>query len=143
MNPFMEENSITNKQTLNENDLRYFTGDLTRFRHALNRSVIYTPGVQHVAEKGDAYWLIDAIASYLTARYLKPIIAEDSRVAAIQFWELTVTKDNSAVLEARADAGGQPFVRQEIEFTDFPLGSIRIWAGFDGRLRTHHLSWEH
>ncbi|MEL7089572.1 MAG: DUF6876 family protein [Planctomycetota bacterium] len=45
-------------------DLRRFTGDDIRYRHELNPSVIYTPGVRYLAEQGQAYWLIDAIASY-------------------------------------------------------------------------------
>src|SRR5262249_19021920 len=43
-------------------DLQHFTGDLERFRHPLARKVIYTPGVQFLAERGHAYWLIDEIA---------------------------------------------------------------------------------
>jgi len=42
-------------QNLTENDLRQFTGDLVRYRHSLNRKVIYTPGVQHVAKTAGAY----------------------------------------------------------------------------------------
>ncbi|MEE9311985.1 MAG: hypothetical protein V3V10_06170 [Planctomycetota bacterium] len=36
-------------------ELRQFTGDLERFRHRINRRVIYTPGVQHLAERTGAY----------------------------------------------------------------------------------------
>jgi len=48
-----------------KSELRQFTGDLERFRHSLNRRVIYTPGVQHLAERTDSYWLIDVIASWI------------------------------------------------------------------------------
>ncbi|MEZ6069474.1 MAG: hypothetical protein R3C10_04190 [Pirellulales bacterium] len=46
-------------------ELAHFTGDCERYQHGLNRSLIYTPGVQHLAEKAGAYWLIDAIASHV------------------------------------------------------------------------------
>jgi len=38
------------------------TGTETWFHHPLNRKVVYTEGMQYVAEKGGAYWLIDEIA---------------------------------------------------------------------------------
>jgi hypothetical protein len=60
----------------------------------------------------------------------------------MQFWRLTVT-DESAVLVAEADSGEEPFIRQEIEFTDFPLEKIDIWAAFDGLHWTLYLPSEH
>lgn len=131
------------KHLLTQHALSQFTGDLDRFQHALNRSVCYTPGVQFVAETGGAYWLIDAIASYLRPSYLKPIVERDPRVRDQQFWNLTVAADRSAVLEARADTGEEPFVRQEIEYTDFSLESIDIWAAYDGTHWTLYLPSEH
>ena len=56
-------------------DLCQFTGELERFFHPLNRKVVYTPGVQYVAQAGQAYWLIDAIASYLWKRTNEHCIA--------------------------------------------------------------------
>ena len=55
----------------------------------------------------------------------------DYRLQSLQFWRLDVT-DRSAVLTANADVGEEPFIRQEIQYTDFPLDYIEIWAGFDG-----------
>ena len=130
-------------EILKQEDLQQFRGDVERYRHSLNRSVIYTPGVQHLAEHGGAYWLIDAIASYLTSSYLRPIVAYDPRVGTLHFWRLTVAEDQTAVLEARADSPCKPFVRQEIGFTDFPFESADIWAGFDGEHWTLYLPSEH
>ena len=129
--------------TLTKQELVQFVGDVERFRHSLNPRVIYTPGVQHVAEAGGAYWLIDAIASYLTPRYLEAAIASDPRVGELQFWRLTVSEERSAVLEARVDSDCESFVRQGIPFTDFPLESVDIWAGFDGEVWTLYLPSEH
>lgn len=131
------------KHTLTENDLNHFTGDDERYAHPLNRRVIYTPGVRQVATKGGAFWLIDAIASYLTPRCLAPFIEEDPRIESMSFWKLIVSEDESAVLEARADSPCEPFVRQEIPFTDFPLRTVDIWAAFDGTFWTLYLPSEH
>ena len=128
--------------TLRHEDLQHFTGDTTRFRHPHNPSVIYTPGVQCLAERGKAYWLIDAIASYFGTPLMNQAIAKDSRLAYCQFWRLTVT-DSIGVLIAEADRGEEPFISQVIEFTDFPLDEVDIWAGFDGTCWTLYLPSEH
>ena len=128
---------------LTTHDLRQFTGDLMRFRHPLNRSVIYTPGVQYLAEVGGAYWLIDAIASYLSPNFIRKVAADDPRIAAMHFWTLTLRDDDTAVLEARADSPCEPFVRQNVEYTDFPLETVSIWAANDGRKWTLYLPSEH
>ena len=56
---------MTVQPNITPDDLRHFTGGVTRYRHGLNRRVIYTEGVQFLAEKAGAYGLIDVIASYL------------------------------------------------------------------------------
>ncbi|GAA4464155.1 hypothetical protein GCM10023156_50360 [Novipirellula rosea] len=131
------------KQTLTENDLRNFYGDLERFRHPLNRQVIYTPGVQYVAEKGEAYWLIDAIASWIGSEEFNEAAAKDPRINNMHFWTLKLSDGNKASLYAKADSPDLPFIEQAIEFTDFPLQKIDIWAGFDGRHWTLYLPSEH
>jgi hypothetical protein len=60
----------------------------------------------------------------------------------MQFWRLTVT-GQSAVLIAEADVGEEPFIRQEISYTDFPLEQTAIWAGYDGTKWTLYLPSEH
>jgi hypothetical protein len=47
---------MTHTKTLQESDLRQFTGTEHWYRHPLARKVLYTDGVQHVTEKGKAYW---------------------------------------------------------------------------------------
>jgi hypothetical protein len=124
-------------------DLQQFTGDDVRYAHLLNRRVIYTPGVRHVAEAGQAYWLIDAIASHIGAPPMRRAIARDERIDWMHFWTLKVRSDRSAALTARADKGERPFVRQSIVYTDFPLDRIDIWAAFDGAHWTLYLPSEH
>ncbi|MCA9185023.1 MAG: hypothetical protein R3E01_36220 [Pirellulaceae bacterium] len=128
--------------TLHTSDLAQFTGDIIRYAHPLNRQVVYTHGVRYVAEHGHAYWLIDAIVSYYGTRQMQAAFRQDPRTATMHFWRLTVT-DGSAVLVAQADAGEEPFIRQVIAFTDFPLQQIDIWAEYDGAHWTLYLPSEH
>jgi len=114
------------------NELQYFTGDLERWRHSLYRKLLYTPGVKHLAERAGAYWLIDAIASWLPSPQFRAAAQRDSRIGDIHFWNLAVADDRSAVLAAVADSGEEPFIRQEIEYTDFPLKEIDLYCVFDG-----------
>lgn len=134
---------MTNEPKLTHEELRQFTGDLDRFRHALNRRVIYTPGVRHLAERAGAYWLIDLIASYVGSCEMAPALAKDERLTTLQFWRLDVADDGTAVASCRADSGVEPAVTQRIPFTDFPLDHIDIWAGFDGVHWTLFLPSEH
>jgi hypothetical protein len=130
-------------QPITKADLVGFSGDIERYRHALNRQVIYTSGVQFLAERGKCYWLIDAIASHFGSREMNRAIRHDDRVRWLQFWRLSVRDDGSALLSACADSGVTPFITQEIAYTDFPLDSVEIWAGFDGKLWTLYLPSEH
>ena len=123
-------------------DLRQFTGDLDRYLHPINRNVIYTPGVKYLAEKGQAYWLIDAIASYFGSEAMNLAMIADYRIRELQFWRLTVA-NGSGLLEAVADVGEAPFIQQAISYTDFPLPMVEIWAGFDGSRWTLYLPSEH
>ena len=40
---------MNDQSPLTHDELRQFTGDLERYRHPLNRRVIFTPGVHHLA----------------------------------------------------------------------------------------------
>ena len=133
----------TTKTTLTHTDLTSFSGDVERYQHPLNRRVIYTPGVQFLAERGQAYWLVDAIASYFGSDEMQTAIEEDSRLAWLQFWRLEVQEDQKATLTARADSDVTPFVIQEFQYTDFPLSKVDVWAGNDGTYWTLYLPSEH
>ncbi len=135
--------SNSKQPKLTHADLKQFTGDLDRYQHSLNRRVIYMPGVQFLAERGGAYWLIDAIASYFGDPLMKKAIARDDCLSTLQFWNLKVNDDRSAVLTMRADSGEKPAITQQIPNTDFPLDQIEVWAGFDGERWTLYLPSEH
>jgi hypothetical protein len=133
----MKKNGITHQ------DLGRFTGDLTRYRHWQNRRVIYTPGIKYLAGKAQAYWLVDAIASYFGSNEMIRAELRDMRLLQMQFWRLDVLADRSAVLSARADSGEAPFILQSIEYTDFSLDYVDIWAAYDGEHWTLYLPSEH
>ena len=85
--------------------VRHFTG------------LVYTDHIQQIAEIAEAYWLIDAIGSYLH-QFKQPF----------QLWELKVNEDNSAVLTMKEDTNKPVLVKQEIRYTDFPLDEIKLYV---------------
>jgi len=90
-----------------------------------------------VAERGGAYWLIDAIASHeATNAKLKAACRNDESFDYLHFWTLKVNTDQegnrSAILTCRKDSGQPAVVTQKIEFTDFPLEELKVYAGNDG-----------
>ena len=135
-------NTTDNTHQLEE-QLCQFTGSEIFYRHQLNRQVVYTEGVRFLAESAEAFWLIDAIASYFGSPEMDHSIALDDRLESLQFWHLQVNKDHTAKLTARADKDVDPFVFQSIPFTDFPLSEVHIWAGFNGEFWTLYLPSEH
>jgi hypothetical protein len=134
---------MTSTPPLTKAELAHFTGDLERYRHSFNRRMLYTPGVQYLAERAGAYWLIDEIAILLGTGRMRGKIERDPRLGELQFWRLRVRRDDSAELLLFADADEPPSYRKQIAFTDFPLDSIDLWAGFDGTHWTIYLPSEH
>ncbi len=124
-------------------DLQQFTGELGRFRHPLARRILYTPGVQFLAERGKAYWLIDAIALAIAGGEVAKAGRTDPSILCLHFWRLDVREDRSAELTARADSDVPPFITSGIPWTDFPLDHVDVWAGFDGEHWTLYLPSEH
>jgi hypothetical protein len=91
------------------------------------RRLNFTQGVHVLAEKGGAYWLIDAIASHQTDKRL----VRSQRLREFQLWELKVKPDRSCTLTCRADSNEAPVITQEIEYTDFPLDEITLYVEGD------------
>ena len=113
------QSDIQNKKTLSADDLAQFIGTERRYRHAINRNVLYTEGAQYVAEQGEAYWLLDEIA--LIQPYDKNVAAEE-----FQVWKLTVRPEKTATLTCD-DGNGNIVFTKEIPFTDFPLETITLY----------------
>jgi len=110
---------MTTTARLTKSDLDQFTGTEHWYRHALKRNVLYTDGVQHVADAGGAHWLLDQIA--LSQRYVCQVAREPFQVG-----KLAVRADQSATLTCE-DGNGKQVRSREIRFTDFPLEEITLW----------------
>ena len=125
------EKTIEGPETsLREEDLAQFVG--TTAYYPTMFKMLYTDGVRFLADRAQAYWLIDAIASHW-------ITNEKIRKMNLTFWTLTVDEDMTAVLECFEDIPGALMVRQKIPWTDFPLDKIDLWVN-NGVL---HLPSEH
>ena len=111
---------------IREEDLAQFSGSELFYRNPLFPRVIFTEGVEYLTENGCA-WLIDTISSHIMSRTFNAAARGDPRIQGMHFWHLTVHEDRSAVLEARVDGDEEPFITQEIPFTDCPL-DLDIWA---------------
>jgi len=94
-----------------------FTGTERYYKSWLG--LLYTDGLQAMAEGAGAYWLIDAISSYAMQSGFK-------EKYKFQFWTLEV-KDRAAVLTMHEDTGRPFIVRQEIKYTDFPTGTWEMY----------------
>lgn len=106
---------MTTTKTLNEADLRHFTGTEHYYRHSLCRDYVYTDGVKYAAETGGAYWLIDEI--FFHQKNLKS--------EQFQTWVLTV-QNNVATLTA-TDGNGKKLVEEGFIYSDFPLAKIMFY----------------
>ena len=91
-----------------------YGSDSPYIKSALWNGLVFTQSIDVLREIADCYWLVDAIASY-------------RRTEPFQVWTLKVA-DGSAVLTMREDDGQPELVRQEIEYTDFPLPEIELWC---------------
>ena len=95
---------MSNKD-ISKSDLAQFTGTTQYFRH-WTRKIVYTDGVQYLAERTGAYWLIDLVASY------QPLCDER------QYWTLLL--DGGKYCAVCKDRDDRVLVSQKIEFSDFP-----------------------
>ena len=110
---------MTNTATLSEAQLQQFTGSENWYRHAINRSVLFTDGAKYVADRGGAYWLLDIIA--IAQKHDRNVTAEE-----FQVWKLHVRSDRSATAFCE-DGNGEIVYSQPIPFTDFPMEKITLF----------------
>lgn len=107
------------EKPLTKHDLLYFTGSERWFRHSIIRRVTYTEGAQFVAERGNAYWLLDEIA--LAQVSVAAVTTEE-----FQVWRLRVNADKTATLTCE-DGNYKQVYSKPIPFTDFPLNEITFY----------------
>jgi hypothetical protein len=99
----------------------YGTEEYHRWSILFPRFVL-TDGAKYLAEQAGAYWLMDAIASY-KQRYVKEGFAVAHLKKAKKGWVLTIDDGNDNVL-----------AKQKIEYSDFPLDEIKLYAVQSGDL---------
>jgi hypothetical protein len=98
--------------------LKQFIGSGIVYKHSLG--IFYTEEVQYLAEAASAYWLLDLIASHQTKEFLS-----NPKLQDFQIWHLLV-HEKSGTLICEWDMNME-VLRQEIEYTDFPLQSIKLY----------------
>jgi len=104
------------EEVLTEEELSLFTGTIDYHRLTMG-SLNCTDGVAHVATKGKAFWLIDAIASYQTNKIREQY--------PFQKWILEV--ENEKGLLCMFDTDNNKVIQQKIPYTDFPLKEITFY----------------
>ena len=98
-------------------ELEQFRGSDIIYKYWLGLK--YTAGIKHLAEIAQCWWLVDAIASY------QPNLQDNPKLQEFQIWHLVV-QHNSGTLICEWDTN-QEVLRQEIEYTDFPLSNIKLY----------------
>jgi hypothetical protein len=120
---------------LKSGDLSRFIGSVEWTRWSpLFSETIASEGMMFVASQGEAFWLLDAIASHEeNNEELVAACEQSARFDYLHFWRLTVDAETrEARLVCIADEGEPPVVQQDISYTDFPLSELTVYAGNDG-----------
>jgi len=104
------------KELLTQSELEQFTGTEFWYKHALS-GYTYTDGIKYLAEKAQAYWLLDKIL--ITTRAKKKLQEWGS-------WTLCCYADNTASLQCE-DGNGNKLYVAKIDYTDFPLKIVTLW----------------
>ncbi len=114
-----------------ENGLAQFYGSERLFRHTFVKAFLYTEGIQFLAEKAGAYWLLDLVA----------FNQHKMRGEEFQHWVITV-KNGKAVIKVD-DGNGNPLWKKNIAYTDFPLGEFSFYVCYNGQGVTAMLKSEY
>ena len=102
-----------------ELNLRQFTG--TERYHRYHSGTVLTDGALYLAEQARCFWLMDVFASHLTE------ISTDHGLAVLK---LKRVGDGASVV---IDDGDENILAEQmIDFTDFPLEEITLFACWSG-----------
>ncbi len=96
-----------------------FIGSDTFYK--IGRRFLLTEGTKYLADNAQCYWLMDAVSSHLME-----IGTADWFVA------VRVVVANQAATMVYGDGNGHEHARQQIPYTDFPLGELTLYACWDG-----------
>ena len=111
--------------TLWAHELHNFSG--TELYYRITPDTVMTEGAKFVADNGEAYWLMTAIASYLPQ-----LTKTESFIVA----NLTVTNTgNSRTALLKLDDGNDNIlIEQHIAYTDFALDEMKLYACHTGNM---------
>ena len=112
-NLFSQINANTDLNTL----LTEFSGSQCLYRHSLTK-LVYTEGVQFLAEKFGCYWLLDKIL--IEASLNKNLAREE-----FQVWTL-IREENGFKLSC-GDGNGRDLFSETIPYSDFAAGKVTVW----------------
>ena len=115
----MEQTKITELS----NELNQFTGTNAYHRFSALSALKLTDGVKYLCDKAGCYWLMDIIASY------QKQCRKDEMLQYFQIWILKV-KDGKGVVICERDTNDVA-IKQNIEYTDFPLNLIKLYCQND------------
>jgi hypothetical protein len=85
------------------------------YRHSLARRMVYTNGAKFLAEECGAWWLVDAIASYIATT--KAVQAEDFQVWTLKHHDVC---GKTLLLCTNGNDDSPIIASQTIDYTDFP-----------------------
>lgn len=100
--------------------LQQFTGTTTY--HKLYPKIILTDGAKFLAEQANCFWLMDIYASHL--------LCAIDEVETFTCLSMVVEEHQANIIIE--DGNGVVLAMQTIEFTDFPLSQMKLFACFDG-----------
>jgi hypothetical protein len=106
--------------------LARFSGSESYHKFSPLSRLVVTDGVKWLADNAECYWLLNEIASY------QHQCSKDAMLRDFQVWTLT-TEQRSEMnrrghLKCERDTGDKKPIRQEIEYTDFPLDEIKLYV---------------
>lgn len=99
-------------------NLHQFSG--TEGYYKLTPKILLTDGTKYLADQAGAYWLMDAIGSYLVG-----FKGNECFISAT----LAVKNDRSGLV--LDNGNGVVLAMQSIGYTDFPLMEIKLYAVWD------------
>ena len=100
----------------------YGTEQYHRIGFPFPKNYVLTDGAKYLADSADCYWLMNKIAAHNT---------KDFRTRnPFQVWELFVS-GNSGVVRC-SDGNNNDLITEDVEYTDFPISEIKLYAIDDG-----------
>ena len=115
MNTDMKINKELQQLGLDSFTMSRFTG--TSAYNRIRRRHLLIDGTKHLAEKGECFWMMDAVASHLCE-----IGTED------WFVMVRVSITEIRTLLVYEDGNDHEHARQEIPYRNFPLDSVTLYV---------------